>query len=45
MDNPKMSRMTFTFPPRLAETIRLRQVGRSRRYFWSIAELELLGAE
>jgi F5/8 type C domain len=45
MDNPKVSRMTFTFPPRLAETIRLRQVGRSRRYFWSIAELELLGAE
>jgi hypothetical protein len=45
MDNPKVSRLTFTFPPRLAESIRLRQVGRSRSFFWSIAELELLGPE
>jgi hypothetical protein len=45
MENPKVSRLTFTFPPRLAETIRLRQVGRSRSFFWSIAELELLGPE
>ncbi len=42
-DDPKVSRLTFTFPPRLAETIRLRQVGRSRRFSWSIAELEVLG--
>jgi len=42
IENPKLSRLTFRFPPREAKTIRLRQVGSSRRFFWSIAELELL---
>ena len=42
MHDPKNLRLTLTFPARMAATIRLRQLGQSRRFFWSIAELELL---
>jgi hypothetical protein len=42
LNNPRVSRMTISFPPRTAQKIRLRQVGSSPRFFWSIAELELL---
>jgi hypothetical protein len=42
MIGPKTSRMVIPFAPRTARMIRLRQVGRSQRFFWSIAELELL---
>jgi hypothetical protein len=38
----KTSRLVIPFAPRTARMIRLRQVGRSQRFFWSIAELKLL---
>lgn len=42
MADPKNLRLTVTFPRRVVQRIRLRQLGRSSRASWSIAELHLL---
>jgi F5/8 type C domain len=46
MRSPRAIRPVVAFPPRPARHVRLRQVGRDERWYWSIAELEVWsGAE
>jgi hypothetical protein len=41
MDEPRTTRVVLRFAPRPARYVRLRQIGRDERNYWSIAELEV----
>lgn len=41
LEDPRAVRLLLPFRPRAARYIRLRQVGRDRTFYWSVAELEI----
>jgi hypothetical protein len=41
MDAPRVTRVVLPFSPRVARFVRLRQIGRDERNYWSIAEVEV----